>query len=478
MTKKPAKSGRRKRNPLPVPSVQFNDDVLPPVHWSQETERLEQEGDGPKPPVKRDAPAGGEVPRTVVRTGCEIDAFFGLTLIDPSLTDPTNPKAEQVGKLKFSEAEPELTLTSNGYFAIQIRVSRVATFGGSLSFRIARDAPGEPQPTVPPPIAANDMASLQQALKAAPWAEIPAPKGMGALKKSVAESITATVTWTPASGQPCSITETLHVVWNFASAGSSFTWTKPKSLPVSKGEPVISHGEGFYPQNLPSGNRTFAFGLNVFFLVDGPAACCGTAATAYAVMQFVRHKWQLNEKPPKTDNDSDKWNLDISNAESDRARNHQAYDPTFTLNPRGTNPGADPVVYPGPGPSGEQAIVQVDAPGMDPALYDRFLKAGGEFTWMYVTLLVCRRDPPSATDYLDKGLVAQMTAYSLTASFAGSGAPANVSGDRLIHPLRFKPCKPLKKLIEEFDQKNGKAGAGKLIDAYNQPRDHSLSIPK
>jgi hypothetical protein len=461
---------------FPAPPIQFADETLPPAQWHQGGERLAD--DAPEPPLKRDGHVAGEVPRTVARTGCEIDAYFGITLIDPSLADPTQKGADRVGKLKFSEAEPELTLTSNGYFAIRIRVTKVATFEGSLSFSITRDAPGEPQPAVPGPFAAKNMAGLTKALAAAPWVEIPAPKGMGSNKKSVAETITATVTWTPANGKPCSIPETLHVVWNLAAPGSGFTWSTPQILPHSSGDPIISHGQAFYPQNLPDGRKIYAIGLNAFFLVDSPTGCCGTAGAGYTVIQFIRHKWQLNEQPPKTDQDGDKWNLDISNEESTRARNNESYDPTFTLNPRGTNPGAAPVVYPGPGPGGEQAIVQVDAPGMDPALYARFLAAGGEFAWIFVTFLVCRRNPSSGGDYLNNGSVAQMMAYSLTATFPGNGRPPTLSGKMLARPLRFKPCKRLKKLIEEFDQKNGNAGGGRLMDAYTQPRDHHLSIPQ
>ena len=445
----------------PVSDPIFKDEVLPP-------KQMDEGG----PPILRDEKE--EFPRTVGRpdAACYIKARFRLKLIDPRDVDPTLEDSGVKKILLFSQAKPELTLTSNGIIAIQVKVEAVGPFPGSLSFSFTRTAPGAPNPTAPGPFAANDLAGLLGQLKKTPQVELDPPPGMGANLKTVVETVTATVTWTPQGAQGCSITEEIRLVWNFASAAAVFEFalTTPEQK-TPKGT-TIAHGKTIARKRYKNGTVRYAVVVENCWVVKDPNACCGAKA-GYSVIQFVRHVYSLNENPKREG--SDKWTLDILDSEAARARGGQDYDPTFTQNPR-TSPAPDPLVYPGPDTAGGASIVQVDQPGMDPALYDRFLQAGGTFSWQFFAFLVCTLVPGGAAVYLQKGKVSQAACFEIDVTFPGNRRAPTVSGNLLFGPKEYHPCESFKKILDDLDKKNGKGLAGKMVDGYNSPRGHQVSI--
>ena len=72
------------------------------------------------------------------------------------------------------------------------------------------------------------------------------------------------------------------------------------------------------------------------------------------MIQFVRHFYNLGCRNRRLTG-SDTWTLDITSGEVGRAGNGQ-HNPTFTLDPQGAG-NVPPLVYPGPDPGGNPAIV-------------------------------------------------------------------------------------------------------------------------
>jgi hypothetical protein len=446
--------------PPAVNAPLFDDNVLPPREL------------GDYPPIL--AEEREEPPRTVGRpggAGCSIQARFRVKLIDPRQRTPGNPTGGDVAALLFPEAQPELRLTSNGIIAIQVQVIAVAAFPGSLSFEFSRTAPGAANPHAPGPFASNDFASLKAQLDAQPQVEVPPPPNISANNSPVVETLKATVTWTPTGGQSCSISESVRLVWDFASVNAVFEFS---TTPKIRHKTVVRTGKTIEPETYSDGSRRYAVATQIDWLVHNPNRCCDSDNTGHAVIQFVRHKVQLNEIPSKQV--EDKWTLDIIDSEARRARDGNPYDPTFTRNPR-TSPDPSPLVYPGPSAGGESAIEQVDKPGMDPALYQRFLNAGGRFTWQFYAFLVCVLTPGDAANYLAHGRVTQALGYRLDAVFPGGGKAPEVKGELFFAPVTYGRCKTLREVLDEIDRKNGTKPCGKMIDGYNEPRGHQVAVP-
>jgi hypothetical protein len=408
-----------------------------------------------------------ETGRTVARRNCRIAAFFGLVVLDN--------RGQSRGRFRFAELQPEMTLTSNGSLGVRIRVSAVVDFPGALTIAVTRDAPGASNPA-PISFRATDMAGVEAELRRRPEIPIPSPPNMDARNRVVTETLTASVTWAPDGADPCSITpsEKLRVTWNFANPRAAFDFSRPGLLGDPRRRSSVSHGESLVEETFPDGRVHLTVAVQSFFVVADPNVCCG-AVGEYALIQFVRHRYTLREAPPKSGEDT--WTLDILDTEGQRARNGDSYDPTFTHNPRGTDPGAPPLVYPGPNGAGSSAINQVDRPGVSRGLYDRFAAAGGEFVFHFLSLLVCRTTPSEAAAYLAGGQVSQVITYEIVLSFAGGGRAPTVSG-RMLGVEAYTPCMGLRQFIEAYDRRNGSGPTGRLADGYRAPRGHEVGIPR
>jgi hypothetical protein len=192
----------------------------------------------------------------------------------------------------------------------------------------------------------------------------------------------------------------------------------------------------------------------------------------------VRREWNLKEAPAKRGQDT--WSLDVLDSEITRARNGQSYDPTFTHNPRGANPGAPPLVFPGPDPEGNQSITQTDLPGLSAPLHARFQNApGSEFTFHFLAFLVCRLDPSEAPRYLASGVVRQFAEYKLRITFRGPPREPSV----MVEPIQSTPfttCRDFSDVLDALDrQRRGRnPPEGSLRAGYDSPRDHQVAIPR
>src|SRR5262249_46940312 len=158
------------------------------------------------------------------------------------------------------------------------------------------------------------------------------------------ENIKALATWAPQGHKSCSLSEEVRVVWEFASAAAKVEWTPPateaKKTAVAIGHTIAKEG------------NLHTVPVQSFFLVADAKKCCNKAG-GYAVIQFVSHNVQIEENP-RVKSKNNEWSLDILESEIKRAADGDPYDPTYTHNPRGTAPNADPVVYPGPNGAGAQ----------------------------------------------------------------------------------------------------------------------------
>ncbi len=408
-----------------------------------------------------------EAGRTVVRANCRIEAFFGLAVYD------NNKKSR--GKFRFSTLQPEITLTSNGSLGVRIGVTSVGDFPGALSITVTRDAPGTLNPD-PVNFTATDMAGVKAETERRPEIPIPPPPNLSARNRVVTETIIAGVSWDPDDAPPCAITppEKLRVTWNFVNPRAAFLFSEPGNVKTSSRKSLVSIGKSVLQERFPDGRIQFTVAVQSFFVVADPDVCCG-ATGEYAVIQFVRHRFNLRESRPKMGEDT--WSLDILDTEGQRARNGQPYDPTFTHNPRGTAPGAPPLVYPGPNGAGSAAINQVDRPGISQALYDRLARSGGEFVFHFLSLLVCKVTPSEAANYLASGQVSQVMIYEVVLSFAGSGRAPTVSGN-MLEVEAYTTCLSLRDFIDKYDRRNGGGKTGRLADGYRAPRNHEVGIPR
>jgi hypothetical protein len=435
-----------------------------------------------------------EVGRTVVCEGCSLTCFFGISVYNnhgkPLMFHGKKTRKKR-SAIRFSEVQPECRLTSNGRFEVRIRVSEAKDVAGQLTLKVTRDGAENPNPLI---FKAKDITDLQAQLNKKRAIAIPPPPDMNALdKRVVVEDIVASAVWKPTDTDPCPkppFTERLRIRWQFATRVSTFVFgqsnPKPIKSKIGVKAPKISHGTTIKPITYPDGRTIHSVAVQPFYSVSNPDQCCGTADTEYAVIQFVRREWNLKEASVKRDQDN--WSLDILDTEIQRsgARPPQPYDPTFTHNPRGSDPTAPPLVYPGPGPAGDQSITQTDYPGLSPRLINRFLAApGSEFTFHFMSFLVCKLNPSTSANYLTNGMVSQVIEYRLQILFRGRDQSPTV---KFLDPQAFKkydPCQPFYQLINDKDnerlrpsRRKRKQLQGRLRAGYDSPRDHKVGIPR
>ncbi len=410
-----------------------------------------------------------EAGRTVTRGRCNLSCFFGLTASGPR-RDPL--------RARFAAVQPELALTSNGQLEVQIRVTAVGDFPGTLTLQVTRTNSGEPNPPVLQ-FAAGSMAELQAQLSSNPSIKVPPPAGMNNRdRRVIVEDIVAVAIWDPQDADPCDAQEKLRVRWEFATANARFHYRTSTIARVGQHRSGVSAGATLQRDRKPDGRVEFSVPVQTFLSVNDPDACCGVAGQTYEIIQFVRHEWNLKEAPAKSGQDT--WSLDVLDTEIARAQSGQSYDPTFTHNPRGTNPGAPPLVYPGPDPQGNQSITQTDLPGISEPLFARFQNApGSEFVFHFLALLVCRLEPSEAPRYLANGMVRQFAEYKLRITFRGSPQEPSV----VVQPINsetFDPCRSFTAVLDALDrQRRGRSPAeGRLRDGYERPRDHQVAVPR
>ena len=432
----------------------FNPGFLTDVPWGGV---IYQQADD-EPQLERDGNATRERGRRMTNGRCVIDASFAFEVFERLHTGDYHNH----GLYRWQRFRPEVGMPWNARLAARIKVNEAQPMSGTATVTVTRSGPG---PAIANPTRTASASSVEE-LRAAFAGQPPIiidPPVINPGGNPVAETITATVTWTPDQGDPCKqMVEPVTVRWY---RGRRFRIV----YPVKTGKSSGTHARtGSGTEARTSGSETkHVVPTEIFWAVDNPMGCC-SGGRGYCVIQFVRHMWQLNEDPVKQGRDD--FNLDILNSEADRANANppQHYDPTFTHNPRGSDPQADPVVYPSPDGYGNTAILQMDEPGLPDALYQRFLEHGGTFAWNFVSLLVCVIDSGTEDSYLASGLVEQELQWTLQLVFPGGGVePTVVPDKRDGFPKQHRRCKALSDVLDRLE----------LTQGYSQPRRHNIAIP-
>jgi hypothetical protein len=406
-------------------------------------------------------------PRTVERADCQCKAEFGLEF---KLHD------EVLAAVLFAATGGEATVMGSQTVGVQVKIISVGPFPGSLSFAFTRDAPNAARIAAPGPFAANSLDALKAELKGVKYSPLAAPPRLSRTQTPIVETVTATATWAPQNGTPCTLTDQVRLVWQYAVnrndntppsyAVAAFKGTNKTGVTAGK---TLSQPPKGRPNDPP---KPYGVPLYVFYSIKDTTHCCGVERD-FAVIQFVRHLWELNETPQKKGNDE--WALDVLSSQVHAADQHQPYDPTFTHNPLGSAPNEPPIVYPGPNVDGSSAIVQIDLPGLPPELYARFRAAGGTFTWEFYGFLVCQLNPSDMKKYIEDGTVVMSLYYAVKATFPGGGGAPTVA-DGIIEGPTERHCEKLKDVIAKVDRSLSLHGDHTLQHAYDHPREHQIRL--
>jgi hypothetical protein len=222
----------------------------------------------------------------------------------------------------------------------------------------------------------------------------------------------------------------------------------------------------------------------VLFRVDEPFACCSQPGVAYAIIQFVRHSWQVGNHPQLRD----AWNLDGDDSQAQQNSKGLPYDPTYTDDPAhgGNSDGkSNTYVEVGPwDPAGSGPAISVtDLPGLLEPQHELFVREGGIMVWEFVTLLVCRANPASAEQYLKSGLVCAKQHYTIERKYTAGKAEPEVEPVKQRDPNappgppEFYPkCRPLAVVLDKISDPEEKKKKS-IEDAFSNPRPHVLKLP-
>ncbi len=407
---------------------------------------------------------GTRVRGRVMRCGkCTIETVFGF-----DFQSGNAPNLKDEGLVKWDRLRPEFGISIWGRIRARIQVLRLDPEPGTLTVTVSRSGPG-PALRDYQRVASGTAAQIHQQWKNHSPIDIE-PPSLKPTAPPLTETITAKIVWHPDGfDEPCKpMVENIRVRW-FHGRKGKFQVIGPKIV-VDRKKTHASTGRT--PEPWPPGDEDkMIVPTEVTWVVEDPEGCC-KQGSGYAVIQFVRHEWDLKERPKIKGEDD--WNLDILDSEVP-SQPSEEYDPTFTHNPQGSDPEADPVVYPIPYGEKGNAIVQMDKPGIPQRLYRRFLEHGGKFTWKFHSFLVCLIDGGVAEDYLTNGLVEQEIVWQVEWKFegerdskTGQWKPPRVTAEkRGGYPKKYGKCKPLEKVLEKY----------KLRYAYDNPCEHRIAIP-
>jgi hypothetical protein len=409
---------------------------------------------GPKKEEKKDTGT-----RTRERKGeCEIGAELGIRILNPLGRLISGRK-----KILFNVIKLGVRVDSNCKIAVQAQNAAVCPYPGTVTFTFYRGEKGETEFHK----ISGDVEGEEdlKALLKQPAPEIGAPPGMTPGHRREVEFLKVTWYFVSKKGVECSDEDRITIIWRYNGSNSSGTWKaldpdigsvkkKPKKWRsrVRYNPEIIEERTGF------PGRVNHATEIVVDFSVDEAFGCCSHPNKHYAIIQFVRHRWQLGKNSPVR---NDAWNLDGPDSQAANKKAGKPYDPTYTT-------GKSPLFTVGPwNDKGGDAISVRDYPGLFTKDHKKFLERGGFFKWVFWTLLVCLEDPPTAEEYLREGEVQAITHFSIERQYnlkegTVKVVPSLYPDDRKY----FQPCRPLKDVLKERG----------LLEAYNNPREHEVPI--
>jgi len=419
---------------------------------------------------RRDGGDEGEGTRTRTRKGeCSLGAEFGLRVMPP------RPNGN-LQDILFTILKPGLRVDSNGHLLVKANNVSIAPYPGTLSFVFYNGPAGTNEFHQRSQLITSD-ADLRTFM-AQPPPRMNAPAAIAFNNTPLTERLRAVVDYDPSDIEDdCDpISSELTVTWNFNGAPIAFNWQAMEQLQasikipdsrsrVSVAPDIIDETTGF-PGNVNKATHT-----TVVFKVDDPFACCGQANTDYAIVQFVRHRWQLGNGRPRADD----WNLDGPESQSERHASGADFDPTYTNDPAhgaDTAGSGNDLVHVGPWDGkGGGAISVDDYPGLLEADHNRFMAQGGWMEWEFITLLICKEGTGSAQHYIDNGKVCAKTRFTVRRNYPGQGRAPVVKGSlakggREGKPEYYAQCRELGAVLDELE----------LKDEFLNPRSHRVRL--
>jgi hypothetical protein len=416
----------------------------------------------PEPP-----PSGDDTPRTTSQNDCRITARFGLEYGNQSF--------------RFHELEPGFDIDARA--VPNVVVEPVLDYSGRYPGRLqisvnqaGRTVPitkrdGTPSPTSDPftsviTLGDFEKAEMEQAVArvereieaAGSGFYLQAPGSLGPNQQTVTETVVAKAAWRTENGTTCEVSADIELRWKHRHR------QRPKPLGDKEGRNHLRGSETPRTYTDSTGEEYVVIPIYHYWEVTDPYDCCGERGP-YQVVQFARVLFDDDGNEPPFQK-GHAWALDIRESEKLRARNGDPYDPTFTNDPRGTNPGGSMV---NPAPGGQAAVRQEDAPGMTRQRYNELVAARKKVvvTWQFVAFLVC---PPEvdagenpAEIYLAEGKVCRVAIYEVVWTFPGAvGAPPAIAA-RLKEVYRRDRQEFCEDNLTEWLQEND------LVDAYRTP---------
>lgn len=378
-------------------------------------------------------PPVGEGIHTVVRGGCQLSAEFELRGF-PRPQDTTRLSKLQPAIDLPIDLQYEKTLTP----LLKVVPENTKDYPGTLRFWWTLDGGKIPLTrfddqkkdfvnfvtsagdTDEIKISAKDAADLRARLvahaeeteRARAGFFVRIPKALNATTPLISQPLEGHARWKPDSNsEECPLDERLTLHWHLA--GKPLI---PKREAEKDGDQIVASGTTVdYIDR--EGTPFRVLEIFYFWRVDDVLLCCGQRKP-HEVIQFARVVYESDDRPKGHD-----WALDIREDEKQRARADEPYDPRFTNDPRGSNPGGSMV---GPAPDGRPAIRQKDAPGMILQRYNELTLAPRKVPvrFQFLAFLVC---PPDGTgdnpedDYLGAKVV-RVTLHEVLWDFPGRSA--------------------------------------------------------
>jgi hypothetical protein len=408
----------------------------------------------PKKPPKTDTST-----RTRARKdSCEIGAELGIRILNPFGKVISGKK-----KLLFNVIKPGMRVDSNCQVVVQAQNSAVCPYPGKVTFTFYRGDKGETLFHTIEGRVTND--EDLRALLDQPAPRVSAPPGMSPSKTRKVEFIKVVGRYLPDQGDSCKYSDKTTIIWRYngSQSAGTFRFLNPDIRKVSSRPPKHRSRIRYNPEIIEekTGFRdttNHATEVVVDFSVDEAFGCCEHANKHYAIIQFVRHRWQLGKDAPVR---HDAWNLDGPDSQADNRKAGRPYDPTYAA-------GGSPLFSVGPwNQKGGDAISVRDYPGLLTDEHERFRTRGGFMEWHFWTLLVCRETPGTNETYLADGEVQAITHFTIRREYDLKRKkifvkPSIFKKDRKY----FDPCVPLRTVLTDRG----------LLEAYNNPREHELPL--
>jgi hypothetical protein len=309
------------------------------------------------------------------------------------------------------------------------------------------------------------------------------PAALGPGQPYAEETVKGVIQWKETNHSPayiCKVEQSIKIRWFRTGPLADYTGPNRDAGDVNNPVRVTTQPRGQTPPEPSADDWPMAISpLEVFWPVAQFGTCCNEQCRE-KVIQFARAV--LIDAPPPNHTRGKDWSLDIKESEKARARNGEAYDPTFTNDPRGTGAG-ESRTFEGQLAGGGNAVVQFDAPGLTRWLYNQFLVAPGPVTFkqQFIAFFVCEPTGGSGSldrRYLRNARLVKVMKYTVTWRFPGlspQGRPQipaiSASVDEVIDTADVQHAAlRCKRILEQLMQVNG------LLDAYRDPAAARLGI--